>query len=734
MQPLGKVLTAGISAASIALLIASPASAASFSWDQAGGGTLGGTGTWNTTNTNWWNGSSDVAWTDTTGTADTGTFAGTAGTVTVGTNLGALGLIFNTAGYTIASGTNTLTLGSSGIDASALSSGTTTISGNLALGANQSWNVGSGSALSVSAVVSGAFGITNSGSGTLTLSGANTYTGGTTVNAGVVSVANLTTNGNLGAAASGVTLNGGTLKTTNTAASTDTHVFTIGASGGTLNIAGTATFGQNSRIFFGTANTLAGSGALTVTGAGTLGTATGNNTRFGGAGALVLGSSATSTYSGPITLRNGGLIEVASASNVGTATITLGNEAEFTIDSGVTFGNNLTVSGGTNSVISFTNGAATLSGNVAMNANLLVGLRNWYTTSSNVNNAQNGTISGVISGAGNLSTAGSTVATTAVTLTMSGANTYTGSTTVGANTTIKAGVASVANVSGAFGNNSAVSLANAANTGMNITGFNTQIGSLTGGGATGGNVTLGAATLTTGGNNTSPAAYAGVISGTGAVTKIGTGMQTLSGANTYTGATTVSAGKLNVSGSISSSTGGVAINGGTSATLGGSGTVAGAVTVTNGSRLAPGTITSGSNFGSAGTLTLSGGLTLTSANMDFDLSTTASGSNDNVALGTAALSFSTLNFNFSGTTLDTTTPYTLISTTGSLTSGDVTTITSDFTNMTGGITYQPTYTFVSGTGLQVSFTAVPESHEFAIAIVGLLCVMVVIRRRKLENN
>jgi hypothetical protein len=33
---------------------------------------------------------------------------------------------------------------------------------------------------------------------------------------------------------------------------------------------------------------------------------------------------------------------------------------------------------------------------------------------------------------------------------------------------------------------------------MDITEFNTQIGSLTGGGATGGNVTLGAAMLTTG--------------------------------------------------------------------------------------------------------------------------------------------------------------------------------------------------------------------------------------------
>ena len=60
-------------------------------------------------------------------------------------------------------------------------------------------------------------------------------------------------------------------------------------------------------------------------------------------------------------------------------------------------------------------------------------------------------------------------------------------------------MSSVANTSGAFGKNSAVTLANATSALLNIAGFSTQIGSLTGGGATGGNVTLGSATLTIGG-------------------------------------------------------------------------------------------------------------------------------------------------------------------------------------------------------------------------------------------
>ena len=146
------------------------------------------------------------------------------------------------------------------------------------------------------------------------------------------------------------------------------------------------------------------------------------------------------------------------------------------------------------------------------------------------------------------------------TLTLSGVNTYTGATTISAGT-LQAGVASVANVSGAFGNNSAVTLSNVSGALLNITGFDTQIGSLTGGGATGGNVVLGASTLTVGGDNTSPAAYAGVISGTGgSVNKIGSGTQILTGVNTYTGSTTITGGTLQlgnggISGSLSGTTG-----------------------------------------------------------------------------------------------------------------------------------------------------------------------------------
>jgi autotransporter-associated beta strand protein len=63
-----------------------------------------------------------------------------------------------------------------------------------------------------------------------------------------------------------------------------------------------------------------------------------------------------------------------------------------------------------------------------------------------------------------------------------------------------------------------------------------------------GNVILGTATASIGGDNGS-ATFSGAISGAGNVTKIGAGVQALSGANTYTGATTVNAGQLILSGS-----------------------------------------------------------------------------------------------------------------------------------------------------------------------------------------
>lgn len=64
-----------------------------------------------------------------------------------------------------------------------------------------------------------------------------------------------------------------------------------------------------------------------------------------------------------------------------------------------------------------------------------------------------------------------------------------------------------------------------------------------GGGSSGGNITLGSGVLSVGSDN-SNSQFDGVISGTGQLNVVGTGILTLSGANTYSGGTTVTSGTL----------------------------------------------------------------------------------------------------------------------------------------------------------------------------------------------
>jgi len=149
-----------------------------------------------------------------------------------------------------------LTLGSGGLSTG---SGAVTLGDvlstqriNLALGASQTWVVGSGG-LTIPGVVSGSgFGLTKMGPGTLTLTSAavNTFTGGLTVRAGTLTLdfANLSTPTNLVSSANALTLNGGTFsvlgKNVTSATSAQTFTSTLLGSGLTpfvLNKGGSAT-------------------------------------------------------------------------------------------------------------------------------------------------------------------------------------------------------------------------------------------------------------------------------------------------------------------------------------------------------------------------------------------------------------------------------------------------------------------------------------------------------------
>ena len=135
----------------------------------------------------------------------------------------------------------------------------------------------------------------------------------------------------------------------------------------------------------------------------------------------------------------------------------------------------------------------------------------------------------------NLAGTGALTKTTAGTVLLSGTNTRTGTTTISAGTLQLAGGNAIADTS-------SVVLANVAGAALDLGGTSETIGGLSGGGALGGNVTLGAGTLTV--NQTAAAAYAGVVSGSGGLTKTGVSTLTLSGANIYTGPTQVNAGTL----------------------------------------------------------------------------------------------------------------------------------------------------------------------------------------------
>ena len=77
---------------------------------------------------------------------------------------------------------------------------------------------------------------------------------------------------------------------------------------------------------------------------------------------------------------------------------------------------------------------------------------------------------------------------------------------------------------------------------LNLSGLTQTIGSLTG---VAGSTVVDTGTLISGNDNTN-ATFAGTITGSGAVTKIGSGIMFLNGPNTYTGLTTVSSGTLAV--------------------------------------------------------------------------------------------------------------------------------------------------------------------------------------------
>src|ERR1019366_3988379 len=125
-------------------------------------------------------------------------------------------------------------------------------------------------------------------------------------------------------------------------------------------------------------------------------------------------------------------------------------------------------------------------------------------------------------------------------LTLSGNNTYSGVTTVSAGRLIATG-------GSAIGDSSTVNIAGGAT--FEVASSET-IGALSGFGST----PLDAGVVLTTGHNGADTTYSGNISGSGNLTKVGTGNFTLNGTSVYSGATTVVAGDLFVNGNLASPT------------------------------------------------------------------------------------------------------------------------------------------------------------------------------------
>ncbi len=348
-----------------------------------------------------------------------------------------------------------------------------------------------------------------------------------------------------------------------------------GLGGSTLNIGPTADGGIGNTPTLGAAQAIA-----SLVGTATSGVTLGNNTLTIGFGtAPNTNGTAGAIFAGVIS-GLGGLIKDDTSTQVLSGTNTFTGPTN--VNGGI-----LSLSGGqaladTNAVTVTTPGVLDVQssetiGSLAGTGNTTIGTATLTTGGNNTSTTYSGTITGT--------TGGVTKEGTGIwTLDGAGSNTFSGPFNVndgtvqlnmGGSQATGQGTLNIGDGIGAAGsavlqllqsseinNTSAVTIA--ADGRFDVNGFTETIGSLAGSGST----TLGAGTLFTGGNDASTA-YSGAFSGTGSVTKNGTGIFTLTGTSTHTGGTTLNAGTLQAGNTKAFGSGNLTVNGGTLQTVGG---------------------------------------------------------------------------------------------------------------------------------------------------------------------
>ncbi len=498
---------------------------------------------------------------------------------------------------------------------------TSTAGATLTLGGSGTYSFGDGSNAN-SGVITNAISIVKSGTGTQTFGDANTYTGTTSINNGVLNIRNgsglgATTAGTTVASGAALELQGGISIVAETLSLNGSGV----SSGGALrNVSGNNTYGGlvtltgNTRINsdsgllnLSNTGTIAGTGfGLTVGGAGNteiasiIGTGSGSLTKDG-SGTLTL--TAANTFNGE-TLVSAGTLGLNNVNALQNSTLNTGTSGSQSVSFGVA---------GTNT---YNLGGLSGSDDLAIGANTL----------SVGSNGANTSYSGILS-----STGGGLTKTGNGTLVLGGSNSYVATTISAGTLQVGSGGTSGTLGTGAVLNNAALAFnrSDSVTIGNIISGSGslTQSGSgttiLTGANSYGA-TTISAGTLQVGNGGTSGSLGSGAVSnsgtlvfnrsdailsvsnvtGSGAIQQSGSGTTTLNGTNS-SGSTLISAGTLAVNGTLSSGTFSVANAG----TLQGTGIVT-AGTVNVDGVLAPGN--------SIGTMAFVGNVDLTGGTLEIE--------------------------------------------------------------------------------------------------------------------
>jgi fibronectin-binding autotransporter adhesin len=272
------------------------------------------------------------------------TNSGGGGTLTLS---GASPIVFN--GGTLNSGAGSILLANTASTVTANAADAATIAGNMTLGTGTAtFNVADGPAvddLVISAAVSGQFGITKSGAGTLLMSAANSYSGTTTLSAGGLAVGSSTAVGTGKLNISGGTLRGDGGNQTLANPISVSGSFTLG---GRRDLAGTntgidLTTAQATSITGNTTIAVADPLVLAEIAGSLVQASSGYTLTKSGDGTLILAGN--NNYSGTTTV-SAGVLNIQNSGALGSGTVSVTSGAAIQLQGNLTIGNqNLTLNG-----------------------------------------------------------------------------------------------------------------------------------------------------------------------------------------------------------------------------------------------------------------------------------------------------------------------------------------------------------------------------------------------------